>query len=269
MYGCLRDQILGHTPYEFSPLKQPDGKYSKTVALKRIEAALSGDPQFFEWKYRQLNGNIFDAEINLIRVRIGGDYYVQAIVRDITERKQIQERLQHLATHDPLTDLPNRHLLQDHLDNAIARSRRRRQASPDEPSTAIMLLDLDHFKNINDTLGHVEGDLLLKTVSDRLKSCVRQSDTIGRMGGDEFTLVLEEVRSKKDCAMIAQKILNSLSEAIHLTKCDIRITVSIGISLFPEDGQDAGTLLKNADIAMYRAKQVRNCYRFYGGRDNK
>jgi len=263
IYGCQRDQILDHTPYEFSPTKQPNGKNSKALALKKIEAALSGEPQFFEWRHCRLDGNLFDAEISLNRVRIGGDFFIQAIVRDITERKQVQERLQHLATHDPLTDLPNRHLLHDHLDRAIARSRRHKRVTLDKPNTAVMLLDLDHFKNINDTFGHGEGDLLLKTVAGRLRNCIRQSDIIGRMGGDEFTLVLEEIKSKRDCSIIAEKILNTLAEPINLTRCEIKVTASIGISLFPEDGQDAGILLKNADIAMYLAKKERNGYRFY------
>jgi diguanylate cyclase (GGDEF)-like protein len=169
-----------------------------------------------------------------------------------------EERMRHLAQHDPLTELPNRLLLRDRLVQATARAKR------DRTTFAVLLVDLDNFKAVNDSLGHDVGDLLLVEVAQRLASCTRERDTIARLGGDEFVLVLEGLATPEDSALVARKIVEVLSSPFEIAGELLRTGPSIGISLYPEDGQDADFLLKFADIAMYRAKAAgRNCYRFY------
>ncbi|HLB94997.1 MAG TPA: EAL domain-containing protein, partial [Nitrospiria bacterium] len=178
--------------------------------------------------------------------------------RDVTERKQAEERLHYLAHHDGLTDLPNRVLLMDRLSQALSRAPWHKRL------VAVLFLDLDHFKRINDTLGHNIGDLLLKGAAARLATCVRAGDTIARLGGDEFAIVLADIAQPQDVPKIAQKILDALSTPFELAARQLFITTSIGISLYPNDGQEADALLKNADTAMYRAKEHgRNNYQFF------
>ena len=180
------------------------------------------------------------------------------VIKDITERKQAEAHLHHLANHDALTGLPNRLLLLDRMSQAITRLRWHKR------HLAVMFLDLDRFKIVNDSLGHDTGDLLLKGVSERLCSCVRDGDTVARLGGDEFVIMLNDISHKDDVINVAEKIIHSLSEAIQLGEHQFVATTSIGISLFPEDGDDPYELLKNADTAMYQAKASgRNNYKTY------
>lgn len=167
-------------------------------------------------------------------------------------------QLDHMAHHDVLTDLPNRTLLQDRLGQAIELARRQ------ERQLAVMFMDLDQFKHINDSLGHAVGDQLLQSVAKRLVSCVRHSDTISRQGGDEFILLLPYIEHAEDAALSAQKMLAALAPPHRIDQHDLHISVSIGISIFPEDGQNAETLIKSADTAMYHAKENgRNNYKFF------
>ena len=178
--------------------------------------------------------------------------------KDITERMQAEERLHHLAYHDILTDLPNRVLLVERISNAIKQSRGAEQRC------AVLFIDLDRFKNINDTLGHGIGDLLLQAIPERLLSCVRDRDTVARFGGDEFALLLEKVPSSDAVAKVASKLIEVLSKPYLVHNQKLYLTASIGISLSPDDSTDANTLIKNADTAMYRAKDTgRNNYQFY------
>ena len=167
-------------------------------------------------------------------------------------------QLDHLAHHDVLTDLPNRILLNDRLIQAVALARRQSK------QLAVMFLDLDRFKHINDSLGHAVGDQLLRSVAKRLEASVRSSDTVCRQGGDEFVILLADVEQAKDAELCAQKILTALTAPHIIDQLDLYVTVSIGISVYPHDGQDADTLIKNADTAMYHAKAGgRNSYRFF------
>ncbi len=178
--------------------------------------------------------------------------------RDVTKPRELEKRLKHLAFHDPLTKLPNRQLFDDRLRQALAQGRRHQQI------VAVMLLDLDHFKTINDTLGHASGDLLLKEVAIRLNSCIRESDTAARMGGDEFTAVLTNITNELQIKNVARKILKSLRRKFKLTNKTIRITSSIGIALYPQDGKEMSELLNRADKALYRAKSKgRNNAQFF------
>jgi len=178
----------------------------------------------------------------------------EQLQQEITERKRAEETIKHLAYHDALTGLPNRRLFNDRLNLALAHTQRSQQ------KLAVMLFDLDHFKEVNDTLGHGVGDQLLQVVSERLTNLLRKGDTVARMGGDEFMLLLPEIAQMEDVAKVAQKILEALREPFGFDGYELHITTSIGIALYPDDGEDGDTLMKNADIAMYRAKDQ--------GRDN-
>ncbi len=178
--------------------------------------------------------------------------------RDITERKRAEERLHYLALHDALTGLPNRALLYERLSQAMVFAQRSKR------QVALLFLDLDRFKIINDSLGHAVGDQLLKSVSERLLGCVRKSNTVSRLGGDEFTVILANITQVGSTARVAQKILDAISRPLHLSGHEFFVTASAGIALYPTDGDNAEALIKNADAAMYLAKERgRNNYQFY------
>jgi diguanylate cyclase (GGDEF)-like protein/PAS domain S-box-containing protein len=175
------------------------------------------------------------------------------VFRDVDAARATALEMSHLAQHDPLTDLPNRSLLTQRLTQAIALAGRHHR------HLAVLFLDLDHFKNINDTLGHATGDKLLQSVAERLGSSVRQSDTVSRQGGDEFVLLLSEIGVKEDAVLAAEKLIKRVTATYSISLHDLAITASIGISIYPDDGEDAESLLKAADTAMYHAKdQGRN-----------
>ena len=180
---------------------------------------------------------------------------VVALVRDITARKSAEQQIEYQAYHDALTGLANRRLFQEHLSLALSLAQRR------GTNVAVLFLDLDHFKVVNDSLGHSVGDEMLRQVTQRLRSAVREGDTVARVGGDEFTIVLQDVPSADAAAAVAQKVLRRIAEPMDVGTHRLYVTTSIGITFFPDDGDDAETLLKNADTAMYRAKaNGRNTY---------
>jgi diguanylate cyclase (GGDEF)-like protein/PAS domain S-box-containing protein len=183
---------------------------------------------------------------------------IQCNVRDISERKRLERDLAFAATHDFLTGLPNRTLFNDHYTLALAGAKRYHK------KLAIMVLDIDHFKDINDALGHPYGDQLLKEFGNRLSSTVRKADTVSRIGGDEFALLVTEVAGTENVANVAQKMLGNARKPFRLNNHEVRITVSIGISNYPDDDEDVETLIKYADTAMYQAKRNgRNSYLRY------
>src|ERR1035437_6778090 len=169
----------------------------------------------------------------------------EGIVEDISDRKVAEERVQFLAYYDALTGLPNRTLLEDRLTKALASARRRKD------KVALLFLDLDRFKTINDSLGHSFGDLLLQEVAERLKRFAREQDTVARLGGDEFLIVLTALKDVGDAAIAAERIMNALTTAYVIQGRSLSIGCSLGISVFPEHGTDGETLIKNADAAMY------------------
>jgi len=181
------------------------------------------------------------------------------ITRDITAQKQAEQRLVYLAQYDALTGLPTRALFHDRATHALARARR------EEKLVAIMYLDLDYFKNVNDGLGHQAGDELLKAVAKRITSCLRDVDTVSRMGGDEFTVILESIPHIDNATIVAEKILDVMHESFQVDDHEIHMTASIGITIYPMDDKDLTNLLKDADQAMYRAKQAgRNNFQIFG-----
>ena len=197
--------------------------------------------------------------VSPLRDKAGKIMGFRAVSRDVTQRKQFEQKLADMATHDSLTGLPNRTLLSDRLTMGLALSRR------NGSRLAVMMLDLDKFKVINDSLGHAVGDQLLKSVAERLTSVTRKSDTVARIGGDEFVLVLPQIASPDNAAMLAQRILDIFQEPFLLDGRQLKITTSIGIAVYPDHGKEIEILLKNADNAMYQAKeQGRDMCRFYG-----
>jgi diguanylate cyclase (GGDEF)-like protein len=173
---------------------------------------------------------------------------LEGTIVDITDRKRVESQIEHLAFHDSLTGLPNRSLFDDRLELALARCRR------DGGNLAVLFLDLDRFKRINDTLGHEAGDRLLRAVADRLRDCVREEDTIARVGGDEFVLLAAGV-GDADARMLAEKVLRSItSEPFSIPGASLHVTASIGVSVFPDHGTDPGRLIRSADDAMYAVK---------------
>jgi diguanylate cyclase (GGDEF)-like protein/PAS domain S-box-containing protein len=210
---------------------------------------------------RRKNSDIFPSMVHVRAIHNlvpKQDYYV-IYLRDISSLKEVENNLRYSAYHDSLTNLPNRSLFQEKLGKALVRAH-------NEQQVAVLYLDLDGFKTVNDSFGHDKGDVLLKAVSERLSNVVRQGDTVFRMGGDEFTIVLEGLAldSVVGVSAIAQRIINSFSQPFNVDHRDLYITPSIGISSFPNDGKDVVTLLRNADIAMYRAKELgKNNYQFY------
>jgi diguanylate cyclase (GGDEF)-like protein/PAS domain S-box-containing protein len=188
----------------------------------------------------------------------GKAYRIAGIAEDITDIRESEERLLYLAHYDNLTSLPNRVLFYDRLKQALSQARR------NEWVTAVMFLDLDRFKNVNDTLGHGAGDLLLRQVSERLAACVRSGDTVGRLSGDEFSVVLSNLAGPDDASLVAQKIMATFTKPFNLYGKEVFVSASIGITLFPTDSLDQDILIQNADTAMYRAKELgRNSFRFY------
>ena len=180
------------------------------------------------------------------------------VFRDVSAARSMALQMTHLAEHDFLTGLPNRMLLQDRLSHSIALARR------DMKQVAVLFLDLDGFKYINDSLGHSTGDKLLQSVARRLVDCVRESDTVSRQGGDEFLVLLSEVQHSEDPAITARRMLQAVSQPHSIDQHELHVSTSIGVSVYPDDGLDAETLIKNADTAMYQAKESgRHSYRFF------
>ena len=209
---------------------------------------------------RRKNGEPYPALFSITKVpeADGSVSHFVGVFNDISQYKDYQSRLEFLASHDALTGLPNRMLLRDRLEETIFRAQR------DRSSAAVLFLDLDRFKSINDTLGHSVGDTLLLQVAGRLRDGVREIDTVARMGGDEFAIILSECRESSDVATLAHKLRELLSRRFVVDARELFVTASIGISCYPQDGDDVSTLLKNADIAMYRAKESgRNMYQFF------
>jgi len=218
---------------------------------------------------RHKDGSEFPVDVMLSPVETTEGRLILVVIRDITRRKRLEEAIRnkralfenemsHLARHDVLTGLPNRLLLNDRLDQAVSLARR------NHSQLAVLFLDLDGFKQINDSFGHSVGDKLLQSLAERLSACVRKSDTVSRQGGDEFVILLSEVTHATDAAIIAAKINADIKRGQRIGNHRLRISASIGISTYPNDGEDAETLVKNADAAMYDAKQSgRDKYRFF------
>lgn len=226
--------------------------------VKRMELVKEGKLGQFETQHRLATGELRYVEISTSVIEIDGQTRILSIVQDISDRKQAVDRILQMATHDQLTGLPNRSLLMDRLTHAFA------HADRNGNSVALMFIDLDQFKSVNDSLGHDVGDLLLKEVATRMRGVVRSEDTVARSGGDEFLVVLPDLNDPTHASRVAEKLIAAVSEPFEIRGHELHVGASVGISVYPKDGSDAETLLKYGDTAMYRAKDSgRNGYRFF------
>ena len=206
------------------------------------------------------NGTIIDVSLSVAAIIDGSGRLVgtSGIARDVTARRRTEKQVQFLAYYDALTGLPNRTLLKDRLSKALASARRRKD------KVALLFLDLDGFKTINDSLGHSVGDLVLQEVAERLKKWAREQDTVARLGGDEFLIVLTSVKDIPGAAVAAERLMDTMSAEFVVQGHSLGISCSLGISIFPEHGADGETLIKNADAAMYSAKDYgRKNFQFF------
>ncbi|HET9122458.1 MAG TPA: diguanylate cyclase, partial [Acidiferrobacteraceae bacterium] len=244
IFGYRSDEAIGRS----SNLLIPDlAGLSQGIRARTGESG-AGTGHAREVTGVRRNGQRFALEVKVSAVRAEGRDLVIVLARDITERKETERRVLYLANHDPLTGLPNRVMLQARINQVL------QDADRSSHHGAVLFIDLDHFKTINDSLGHDVGDLLLQAVAGRLRSAVRPGDTVARQGGDEFIVVLADVASASDAELVARHLQRLLSAPYRLAGHELRTTASIGISLFPDHGKDADTLLKSSDMAMYCAK---------------
>ncbi|MCB1758635.1 MAG: EAL domain-containing protein [Gammaproteobacteria bacterium] len=253
--GYSEIEVLGKTPKVLSSGRHDAEFYHRMWRSIRHQDRWKGEI----WDRRK-DGEIYPKwqSISAVRDVEGKLVNYVSVFSDITSIRQSQDQLYHLAHHDPLTDLPNRMLLNARLDQAINHAHRERN------HIALMFLDLDRFKNINDTLGHPVGDELLKSLAQRLKSVVREDDTVARLGGDEMIVVLEGLEHPQLATKVAENLLGIFEQPFTLGEHEVYVSASIGISIYPRDGSDATTLLKNADAALYMAKKDgRRRYHFY------
>lgn len=257
--------ISGYTPREVigkNPRILKSHRHDKEFYKKMWESINSTGKWQGEIWNRRKNGETFPEllSINSIKDSNGNIVHYVAVFNDIIELKQKESEIEYQAYHDPLTALPNRSLFNDRLQMEISRTAR----SENGQKLGVMFLDLDNFKDINDSLGHAVGDYLLQKVAKRLLKCVRDVDTVARIGGDEFTVILPQIFGPKEIVIVAQRILDIFKEPFKVQGHELFSTTSIGVSMFPADGTDVGELLKHADLAMYHAKELgKNNYAFF------
>ncbi|MDP2108688.1 MAG: diguanylate cyclase, partial [Rhodocyclaceae bacterium] len=259
--GYAENEVLGQTQEFLRSAKHPTSFYEDIWAHVDREGNWQGEV----WSRRK-NGEDFPgwASISLVRNRDGQISHYFSMFTDITERKRAEERIHYLAYYDDLTGLPNRSLLNKLIDQALVEARRNRLHG------AVLFIDLNRFKPINDSLGHDVGDRLLKQVAERLRDAVRAEDVVARMGGDEFVVGLFDITRREHAAVVAQKLLAALDPPFWVEEHELKAGASIGISIYPRDGFDTESLLRMADIAMYRAKQSgQDSYAFYSHEMNR
>lgn len=256
LLGYSREEAIGLNYRAYTPQEDWENVYRAYNSVYRTGTSLRWYPMTQLTK----DGRRIYVENSVLPLRgeKGEIIGFRGISRDVTERKILEQKLSEMATHDPLTGLPNRILFDDRLKMGLA------QAQRNGSRLAVMMLDLDWFKRVNDTYGHGVGDQLLKLVAQRLASNLRKSDTVGRMGGDEFVLLLPQIGAIEDATKVAQKILDSFGEPFTINGYNLNITTSIGIAVYPENGDRVDVLLTNADTAMYHAKdEGRARYKLY------
>ena len=254
--GYSAEEVLGQTPALFK-----SGQHDKDFYRQLWSTILRGDVWNGEITNRRKDGTLYTEATAIAPVKDDGGRITRfvAIKHDITERKRLERQLAHLAHYDELTGLPNRALFFDRLRHAIAQAKR--QQTP----FALLFADLDGFKAVNDAHGHDTGDALLQAVAERFAGCIRESDTLARMGGDEFTVILSAIAHGEDAGIVADKLLRSLDAPFDINGHSCRISASIGISLYPANGEEVETLLNRADNAMYAIKHSgKGAYRYYG-----
>jgi diguanylate cyclase (GGDEF)-like protein/PAS domain S-box-containing protein len=243
--GYTIDEVVGRNPRLLSSGKQPKEFYEKMWHALNTVGHWNGEV----WNWRK-NGELYAEwlSINVIFNTDSSKRLHVALFSDITERKQADELIWKHANYDHLTQLPNRRLFRDRLEQSIKLAHR------SNDSLALLFIDLDRFKAINDTLGHDTGDKLLIEAAERINQCVRETDTVARMGGDEFTVILSQISDVSYAGKVAASIIQKLTEPFKIDGAELNVSASIGVAFYPEDGDNSEQLLKNADIAMYAAK---------------
>lgn len=257
IFGYRREEAIGRALGDL--IVPPQFREAHARGMQRLlstgESKIIG--KLIEIVAMRRDGTEFPVEMSIAQVNRGNEVFFSSFIREITERKKSEARIQYLANHDALTGLPNRNQLLERAKYSISLTHRTQQ------KIAIMFLDIDHFKDVNDTLGHSVGDLLLLELASRLNSVLREEDTVSRLGGDEFIFMLPNA-DEYAAAQVAQKLLDVIDRPMLIENHQLPVTASIGIALYPNDGTELETLLRNADVAMYKAKQEnRNGYRFY------
>jgi len=260
-----KNQLIGKASSDISPVFQEDGTLSIEKARLMLDIAIRDGANNFEWKFVKADGEEFWADMTLTVIVISGKNIIHALIRDISKQKEQEQALldekmilNYKANHDVLTMLPNRALFNDRLSQAIKSAHRHKSLF------AVMFIDLDEFKPINDSFGHMVGDKVLQEVSSRLKSIIREEDTLARLGGDEFVILMQNIKASEDVSILAEKIIDKLSIVMYIDEHKIQISASIGISLYPQNSIDPEELLKYADSAMYKAKDAgKNNFQFY------
>jgi diguanylate cyclase (GGDEF)-like protein/PAS domain S-box-containing protein len=247
MFGYGAGELVGESLDRLIPKNYANHKKELQTFSKAGTPRIMGEGREVSGVHKM--GHILPLEIGISKATVGETMLLIAVVRDITERKEADARLHHLAMYDQLTGLPNRTNFEKVLRRFIFRSKRY------GTRFAVLFCDLNKFKEANDAHGHKTGDYVLKAVAERLLECTREGDHVARIGGDEFVLLAEAVNSKAECQAIAQKAIKALEEPINIAGYPIEIGVSVGIALFPDDGPDEETMLKHADLAMYKAKK--------------
>ncbi len=257
-FGWTRADLIGKSTLDIGLWVDLASRQAWLDELRRVGTALD-----FESQWRCKSGEIRLVSLSAELIDIDNEPLVLAFIQDITERKENEARIDFLAHHDPLTGLPNRVLFRDRFALAMAWSER------SGCKVALLYVDLDHFKTINDTLGHPVGDHLLQQVAQRLRGCVRETDTISRQGGDEFLIALTDIHDQEAVSRVTTKVIDALSKPFSIDNHELAATVSMGVAVWPDDGQDFDALLQRADTAMYQAKAAgRNTYRFYTAQMN-
>ena len=258
-FSAITGYTSGETIGKRADLLGPQG--NQTLLNSEIRARLDRGSQWSgELQFQRKNGDAFPAEVSISSVldAQGALSHYLLVFSDITQRKEAERQIYRLAYYDPLTGLPNRTLFYSLLEQALTEAHR------NQSHGALLFLDLDRFKNINDSFGHSPADLVLKEVGNRLTTTLRGEDIVSRLGGDEFVIALFDIKRREHAGNVAQKLLAALAEPFFIEHHEVMLSASIGISIFPEDGRDTETLIKNADVAMYRAKkQGRSTHVFY------
>ena len=261
MFGYPKAELIGKGVDALSSGVHP---HTQDVAVELNEKARLGTPQIFEWTCKTKEGVLFPVEISLRYTELDRRPSIVAIIRDISERKRLDAEIVYMAQHDVLTGLSNRAMFTVALEHTIARSLR------DGTKFAVLYLDLDQFKDVNDTRGHLAGDRLLRIVAHRLQAGVRRKEDVSRFGGDEFAILLGDVQEPEQISGLANRLIDAVSSPIVIDGDEIYVGVSIGVSIYGEDAFDAETLLSHADIALYRAKaEGRQTHRFFSDAMNE
>jgi diguanylate cyclase (GGDEF)-like protein/PAS domain S-box-containing protein len=245
--GYSLDQLVGQP---FAGFLHPEDREVVSMRHQIGLQCATGRGLIYPFRIRARDGSVVWVEINPVSIAWEGRPATLNLLSDITERRQAEQTIMHLAYHDPLTGLPNRMLLNDRLTVCLAQARRNVQRF------ALILVDLDGFKNVNDTRGHAAGDELLSQVGQRLRRLLRESDTVARMGGDEFMLLLPELVRREHAETVADKVLECISRPFQIGRDQIEIRASLGIAVYPDDGDSSDVLMHHVDQAMYSAKQA-------------